>query len=303
MRNNSVKVLVIGGTGFLGTEFCIFLKKKNFQVISLSRKKPKTKNKLDKVKYIHADLSKKKELFKKLDKLNNINYVINFGGEVDHKNSNKVYRSHFLGVKFLAEYFLKSDISKFLQVGSSMEYGHYKSPQKEKINCNPISNYGKAKYLATKLLISLNLKHNFPVIIVRPYQIYGPRQTSNRLIPYVIKSCIKNLRFPCSHGKQQRDFLYISDFLKAIFNLMQSNKKTNGQIFNIGYGKPFNIKKIIKIIRNKVQKGQPIFGAIKMRKEEKLKTYPDIRKIYKFVKWKPKISFFEGLTKTIKYYQ
>ena len=84
---------------------------------------------------------------------------------------------------------------------------------------------------------------------------------------------------------------------------MQSNKKTNEQIFNIGYGKPINIKEIIKIIRNKVQKGQPDFGAIKMRKEENLKTYPDILKIYKFVKWKPKISFFEGLTKTIRYYQ
>ena len=59
MSNNSIKVLVIGGTGFLGAEFCIF-KKKNFQVISLSRTKPKIKNKLDKVKYIHADISKKR---------------------------------------------------------------------------------------------------------------------------------------------------------------------------------------------------------------------------------------------------
>lgn len=303
MHNNSIKVLVIGGTGFLGKEFCVFLKKKKVQVFSLSRKKPKIKNKLDEVKYIQADISKKKALYKKLDKLNNINYVVNFGGEVDHKNSKKVYNSHYLGVKFLAEYFLKSDISKFLQVGSSMEYGHCKSPQQEKGKCKPISNYGKAKYLSTKFLINLNIKKNFPATIVRPYQIYGPRQSGNRLIPYVIKSCVKNLKFPCSHGKQQRDFLYITDFLEGVFKLMQSNKKTNGQIFNIGYGKPFNIKRLIQLIQNKIQKGQPDFGAIKMRKEEDLKTYPNILKIYRFVKWKPKINFLEGLTKTIKYYQ
>ena len=245
----------------------------------------------------------KKELFKKLTKLKNINYVVNLGGEVDHKNSNKVYSSHFLGVKFLSEYFIQSDILKFLQVGSSMEYGHCKSPQLETNKCKPISNYGKAKYLASKYLISLNKIKSFPVIIVRPYQIYGPNQFSNRLIPHVITSCNKNLKFPCSEGKQLRDFLHVDDFLEAIYKLMLSNKKTNGQIFNIGYGKPFNLKKIINFIRSKIRRGQPNFGVIKMRKEENLKTYPNIKKIYKFIKWKPKVNFFKGLEKTIKSYQ
>ena len=248
-------------------------------------------------------MSKKKELFKKLSKLKNINYVVNLGGEVDHKNSNKVYRSHFLGVKFLSEYFIQSNILKFLQVGSSMEYGHCKSPQLENNKCKPISNYGKAKHLASNYLITLNKNKNFPVIIVRPYQIYGPNQLSNRLIPHVITSCNKNLKFPCSEGKQLRDFLYVDDFLEAIYKLMLSNKKTNGQIFNIGYGKPFNLKRIINFIRNKIRRGRPNFGVIKMRKEENLKTYPNIKKIYKFIKWKPKVNFFKGLEKTIKSYQ
>ena len=84
---------------------------------------------------------------------------------------------------------------------------------------------------------------------------------------------------------------------------MLSNKKTNGQIFNIGYGKPFNLKRIINFIRNKIRRGRPNFGVIKMRKEENLKTYPNIKKIYKFIKWKPKVNFFKGLEKTIKSYQ
>lgn len=303
MKKKSLKVLIIGGTGFLGINLCSFLNKKKYKVISLSRNKPSSKRRIKKVKYLQIDMSKKKELFKKLSKLKNINYVVNLGGEVDHKNSNKVYRSHFLGVKFLSEYFIQSNILKFLQVGSSMEYGHCKSPQLENNKCKPISNYGKAKHLASNYLITLNKNKNFPVIIVRPYQIYGPNQLSNRLIPHVITSCNKNLKFPCSEGKQLRDFLYVDDFLEAIYKLMLSNKKTNGQIFNIGYGKPFNLKRIINFIRNKIRRGRPNFGVIKMRKEENLKTYPNIKKIYKFIKWKPKVNFFKGLEKTIKSYQ
>ena len=303
MKKKSLKVLIIGGTGFLGINLCSFLNKKKYKVISLSRNKPSSKRRIKKVKYLQIDMSKKKELFKKLNKLKNINYVVNLGGEVDHKNSNKVYRSHFLGVKFLSEYFIQSNILKFLQVGSSMEYGHCKSPQLENNKCKPISNYGKAKHLASNYLITLNKNKNFPVIIVRPYQIYGPNQLSNRLIPHVITSCNKNLKFPCSEGKQLRDFLYVDDFLEAIYKLMLSNKKTNGQIFNIGYGKPFNLKRIINFIRNKIRRGRPNFGVIKMRKEENLKTYPNIKKIYKFIKWKPKVNFFKGLEKTIKSYQ
>jgi nucleoside-diphosphate-sugar epimerase len=304
MKKNFFKsILIIGGTGFLGSHLCSFLIKKKKRVMSLSRKKPSKKFKINNVKYFQCDISKKKKLIQQLKKIKNVKYVINLGGEVDHKNSNKVYQSHFQGTKFLAEYFLNLKLTKFIQVGSSMEYGHYKSPQAEREVCKPISNYGKAKYLASKFLIDLNLKKNFPSIVLRPYQVYGPNQSDNRMIPYVIKNCLKNSSFPCSHGKQFRDFLYISDFLEAIYKLIISDKKTNGQIFNIGYGKPSNLKKLIILIKKKIKFGKPQFGIINMRNEENLKTYPNIVKIYKYIKWRPKISLEKGLKSTIKFYK
>ena len=64
-------------------------------------------------------------------------------------------------------------------------------------------NYGKPKLDASNFL---KYKRDFPYIILRFYQVYGPNQDMNRLIPFVIKSCLQNKSFPCSEGKQYRDF-------------------------------------------------------------------------------------------------
>ena len=64
-------------------------------------------------------------------------------------------------------------------------------------------------------------------MIIRPYQIYGPYQDLNRFIPIIINNCLQNRKFPCSDGNQFRDFLYIDDFVKYLFILMN---KTNTMV-------------------------------------------------------------------------
>ena len=63
-------------------------------------------------------------------------YVVNLGGYVDHSNKKKTFKSHYEGCQNLAQIFLKKKISSFIQIGSSLEYGRSKSPQKENIKCN-----------------------------------------------------------------------------------------------------------------------------------------------------------------------
>ena len=145
-------------------------------------------------------------------------------------------------------------------------------------------------------------RFNVPVTILRPYQVYGPNQDDNRLIPYTIIQSLKKNQFPCSSGLQSRDFLYISDFINCIKLLIKNNIR-NGQIFNIGCGKPYQVKKAIIKINKKIQSGKPIFNKLKMRKEEQKFVYPDVSKIKKILKWKPKINFDKGIEKTIKFYK
>ena len=82
-------------------------------------------------------------------------------------------------------------------------------------------------------------------IVLRLYQIYGPHQKINRLIPIAINQLLNNKDFNASSGIQSRDFLFIDDFIKLIKKILISKKPHKG-IYNVGSGKPFTVKKILK---------------------------------------------------------
>lgn len=294
------KILIIGGTGFIGYHLALRAKKKNWNVTIVSTRKPPEIRKIKKVKYIKCDISKRSKVNNAFK--NNFNYVVNLGGYVDHGNKNKTFRSHYNGCKNLANYFLKTKIDAFVQIGSGGEYGKLKSPHKEKNISNPLSVYSRAKYLATLFLLELFHKKNFPVTILRFYQVYGPKQDQNRFLPIVIKNCLLNKNFPCSHGRQSRDFVFIEDVVDAIIKSL-TLKKAKGEIINIGSQQPMRIKKLISKIIKITGGGKPQYGSIQLRKEENLVTYPDISKAKKIIKWEPKINFQKGLKLTIKYYE
>ncbi len=274
--------------------------KKTLSVDILSSRKPKKIRLLNNVKYIQCDITKKKKLEKKITK--NYDFVVNLGGYVDHTNKQKTFESHYNGSVNLANIFRKRNVKSFVQIGSSGEYGNNKSPHKENSKCNPRSNYALAKYLSTKYMIMLSKKYKFPVKIIRFYQIYGPRQDLNRFLPIVIKNCLRKKKFDTSDGTQYRDFLFIDDAVKAIIKSIYSTK-ANGKIINIGFGKAFNLKKIIHKIQNITKGGKINFGKIKMRPEENQITFPSITRAKKILKWRPKVSLNKGLNSTIKFFR
>ncbi len=293
------KILILGGTGFIGFHLAKKALKKGFYVSSISKHNPIPKRFLRDVEYIKLNISNSNAIKKKIK--GNFQYIVNLTGYVNHSDKILAYKTHYLGCKNISNFFLKKKIKKFVQVGSSMEYGLAKSPQKETFVCKPKSVYGRAKYLSTKYLLNLYKKKNFPVTVIRPYQVYGPKQDLNRFIPIVINCCKNQKDFPCSHGRQYRDFLYIDDLIDAIFLILE-NQRVKGEIFNVGFGKPRRIKNIIKKIVKYFNSGNPQFGKIQLRKEEQIKNYPDLSKIKKILKWKPKVNFSDGLKKTIEHY-
>ncbi len=295
-------ILIVGGTGFIGTNLLNKIKKNDFQIFCISTKLPIQKKKIKKVTYIKCDISKRNEVKKKLKRFN-FDTVLNLGGYIDHSNTHKTMRSHFVGCKNLINFFKNKRIDNFIQIGSSLEYGKKRSPHKENYEkLIPRGNYGLAKLKATKYVLKQGLKHNIPFTILRLYQIYGPGQTIDRLIPMAIKSFLKNGNFKCSAGYQLRDFLFVDDLVRLLIIIIRK-KKIQNQIFNIGSGKAISVKKLIKLIYKLIAKGKPEFGVIKMRKDEILKSIPSISKVKKQFNWKPKVSIKEGLKKTISYYE
>ena len=161
----------------------------------------------------------------------------------------------------------------FLQAGSSLEYGKKKSPNREEDRCKPISFYGKSKLKSTEYLKRSGL--NF--IVLRLYQIYGPFQKLNRIIPLAIYNLKKSKSFDSSSGIQLRDFLYIDDFVNLIIKIIKTKKIKSG-IFNVGFGKPISIKHVLKIIEKRIKFGKVKYGKIKMRKDEPKVLFPKIKK-------------------------
>ncbi len=294
-KNRSL--IIFGGTGFIGYHLAKKSLHKGWTVTSVSSNKPKKSRRLAKVKYLRCDVSNNKKLKNLIKK--KFSYVVNLSGYVDHSNKKKTYQSHYIGCKNIAKIFLKLKPISFVQIGSSLEYGKVNSPQNENQKSKPISVYAQSKYFSTKYLLSIYKKNKFPVTILRLYQAYGPGQELNRLIPIVINSCLNKKKFPCSEGKQYRDFIHVSDVINAIFKSL-TKSKSRGQIINIGSGKAFNIKRLIKKIVKLTKGGNPQYGKIKLRKEESLKIFPSITKAKKLLKWKPKVNLNRGLISTIK---
>ena len=295
------KVLVIGGTGFIGFHLIKKLIKKNYNIHSISTNKPNKYRNIKGVKYILSDISNLHKLKRDINK-DIYEYVINLGGYVDHTNKKKTLASHYLGCKNLINIFSNSKIKKFIQMGSSGEYGSMKSPHYENINAKPLTVYNIAKKKASNILLKYFKRFNFPVIIFRLYLTYGPNQDENRFIPIVIKNCLKQKSFELSHCNQYRDFIYVDDVVNLIIKSFNT-KKTNGEIFNIGTGKPIKLKSVINKIKKYIKSGNPIYGVKQLRKDEINKIYPNMDKTINFFKWSPRTSLDKGLLKTIKFYK
>ena len=294
------RLLIIGGTGFIGYHLAKRCIKEKFEVTSISLKKPSKVRFLKKINYRYCDIKNFNRLKKTIN--DNFDFVVNLGGHVDHNNKIKTYDSHFLGVKNIYRVLKDKNIKNFIQIGSSSEYGKSSSPLKEKSKCNPSMIYGRSKLMATKFLLNKYKLNKFPATILRFFQIYGPAQKPNRLIPIVINSSLKNKKFKCSDGEQLRDFLYIDDAIEAIFKSLRNNK-IRGSIINIGRGEPTKVKKIILQIIDIIKKGTPLFGKIKLRVDEPKIVFPDVNYAKKTLNWSSRVSINKGLFKTIKYYK
>ena len=186
------RILIIGGTGFLGYHIAKKCLKLSWDVVIVYLRKHKVKKKIKKIRYIQLDTSKRRfDILKKF----NFDYVINSSGYVEHKNIRRIKKGHYLSVKNLYTFFKSRNIKSFIQIGSSAEYGNTKMPHKETFNCKPLGIYGKYKLKATKFLISKFKNNSFPVTVLRLYQLYGPNQDENRFVPILISSCVKRKNF------------------------------------------------------------------------------------------------------------
>ena len=180
------RLLVIGGTGFIGRNLVVKSKDLGYSVTVLSLNNPSNESKLNEVCYIQCDIRSFDDLQQKLTE-NSFDYVINLGGYVNHssfKNGGSiVIEAHFLGVLNILKIIDWKALKRFVQIGSSDEYGNSPAPQNEQTPGSAISPYSFGKLAVTNLLEMLFQTEKFPMVVIRLFLVYGPGQNSDRFFP------------------------------------------------------------------------------------------------------------------------
>lgn len=300
------KILIIGGTGFIGSHLAKRCLKDTKHVTVLGLRGTLNKE-LDfkNIEILQADITNKGNLQTVFhDK--SFDYVFNLSGYIDHtpyfKGGRKVIESHFIGIMNLLDCLDRERLKGFVQIGSSDEYGNMPAPQKEVMREEPISPYSVAKTAASHFIQVLSRTEGFPGVVLRFFLVYGPGQDDKRFLPQIIKACLKDEEFKTSEGRQLRDFCYVDDVVNAMIKAALS-PVARGHIINIASGIPISIRDVVEKVINLVGGGKPLWGSYPYRRGENMELHADISLSKTLLEWEPKVSLEDGLKNTIEYYK
>lgn len=308
------KILVTGGAGFIGSHLCKSLLDNGYFVICLDNLLTGSKKNIENLftnpnfEFIKADVCSHLNL--NLD-LNFIFHLASPASPIDYQNFSEetllVNSKGTLNVLNLAN----QTKAKVLIASTSEIYGDpLEHPQKETYwgNANsfgPRSCYDESKRFTETASYVFYHKYNLDVRIVRIFNTYGPnmQKDDGRVVSNFINWAIENKSIKIDgDGSQTRSFCYVSDLVDGIMKIM-FDKKTKGEIFNLGNPNEFKIKELADIIIKLTNSKSKIILSKSFRPDDPMQRCPDITKIKKMLNWKPEVELIEGLTKTIKYYQ
>lgn len=298
-----VNLLVIGGSGFIGGAIVKRAIALGWQVDSLGLSIPNEEIKVSGVTYITGDITDLETL--KFLEIKKYDYVVNSGGYINHSafssGGDKFLQAHFGGVVNLVKSIDRTNLKRFVNIGSSDEYGDTSAPQFESNRERPISPYSAGKAAATQFLQMLYRTERFPAVTLRLFLCYGPGQDRMRFLPHLISRSIANDVIEISPGEQVRDYCFIDDIVEAVF-LSMANDDASGSVFNIASGNPISIKQVVEKVIDIVGSGNPKFGAVPYRDGESMELYADVSLAKKVLSWSARTTLSDGLTKTIAHY-
>ncbi len=315
------KIIVTGGSGFIGSNLVNFLIKKKFFVINIDKLTYSSNN------LSHKGKSKKNYMFYKLD-INNKEKLIsiikkhkpkaifNLAAETHVDRSidgpRNFINSNIFGTFNLLEairHLNKKIKTKLIHISTDEVYGDIIGKKKSKENdmYSPSSPYSASKASADHLVKSYIRTYNINAVISNCCNNYGPYQFPEKLLPKMIANIIANKELPIyAKGKNSREWIHVNDHCEALFMLYLKGR--SGQSYNVGSGINLKnidlVKKLLKLIRPfKIKIGKKTkIVFVKDRPGHDFKYSLNSEKIYKQIKWRPKIKIDDGLKDTIKWY-
>jgi UDP-glucose 4-epimerase len=306
------QALVTGAAGFIGSHLCERLIDDGWKVIGIDCFSSYYSRAL---KEANLSVLRSKPDFSLIEDhilnvpfdnyLKDIDVVFHQAGEPGVRNSwgenFKIYiENNILATQYLLEYVKKYQIKKFIYASSSSVYGNSDLlPMKESDLPKPYSPYGLTK-LAAEHLCQLYYENNgVPVICLRYFTVYGPRQRPEMAISSFIQQIMSSQPINIyGDGTQRRDFTYVNDIVTA--NLLAAASPIEGEIFNVGSGHPVELIEVIRMLEKIIGKCAKLNFSIK-QKGDVNDTFADLSKITKILQFKPSFNFETGLYNQVEY--
>ncbi len=196
------------------------------------------------------------------------------------------------------------DVERVAHFSSSEVYGTAQyTPMDEKHPTLPLSTYAVSKLAADRLCFVFNHEHKIPVVIIRPFNAYGPRETQPYVIPEIISQLARKRTIKLGNIKAQRDFTYVDDTAKGAIAIMESDVP-NGEAVNLGSNKAYSIEKLANLAGTLMgyDKIEIIMDSSKLRPLDVDVLQCNCSKAQTYTSWKPQIGIEEGLRYTIDWY-
>ena len=306
-----MKLLVTGGLGFIGSNFILKTLHENegFDIVNVDaelagsniKNLSQVKN-LENYEYVKGNITNRKLME---DLIKNCDVVVNFAAEsfVDRSinDANPFLVSNIRGAYTILDIITKQK-KRMIQISTDEVFGSLSNETAtEESKFNPSSPYAATKAAAELLINSYFTTFNSDVIITRCTNNYGPRQFAEKLVPKTIILAYHNKKIPIyGNGKNIRDWIYVDDHCDAVLSALHHGK--SGESYNISANNEIDNLAIVRKILEIMNKPETLIEFVEDRPGHDLRYSLDSAKISDQLGWKVKLSFEEGLEKTVQWY-
>ena len=316
----SETVLITGACGFIGSNFLDYMYHKypDYKFIVLDSLSyagsleniPNEIQHSNRFKFVHESIVNYPVVNKLMA---NSDYVVHFAAETHVTRSIiddfTFFETDVLGTRALLKALVnhRDKVKNFIHISTSEVYGTAEyQPMDEVHPLNPRSPYAAAKTAADRLVYAYHCTYGVPVVIIRPFNNYGPHQHPEKMIPRFIDAAIKKEPLTIhGDGLQTRDWLNVWDTCQAVDMVMHASdfSTLENQEINIGSGIKTSVLDIAKIILKEFNLSEDYLKFVEDRPGQVECHIAGRTKAEKLLNWTPQVSLEKGLIETINWYK
>ncbi|AFM39673.1 nucleoside-diphosphate-sugar epimerase [Desulfosporosinus acidiphilus SJ4] len=221
-----------------------------------------------------------------------------------YKNPREVVETNVMGTFNVLTAARDLGVERIVHTSTSEVYGSARYvPIDENHPLQGQSPYSASKIGADKLAESFYAAYDLPVVTVRPFNCYGPRQSARAVIPTLITQAVASQEIRLGNIETLRDFTFVTDTVDGFLKASQ-REAALGKVINVGSGKEISIGELAQVIIKTLGSKAQIFideSRVRPKRSEVNRLLADNRLAKEILGWEPRVSLEEGITKTMEW--